>query len=173
MLKLAVVAVLVAVACAAPRPYGRSYAAPSYGRSYAAPSYGYAAPAYSAPSHGYAAPSYDYAVPTPYDFGYDIAGDYGEFKQNRKESGDGKGNVQGSYGYTDAHGIYRQVDYVADAYGFRANVKTNEPGTDNQDPADVKIQANPVQYHAAPAYAAPKYAAPAYSAPKYGGYPRY
>ncbi|PRD32494.1 UNVERIFIED_CONTAM: Cuticle protein 10.9 [Trichonephila clavipes] len=98
------------------------------------------------------------AVPTPYDFGYDIAGDYGEFKQNRKESSDGKGNVQGSYGYTDAHGIYRQVDYVADAYGFRANVKTNEPGTDNQNPADVHIQANPVQY------------APA---PHYGGYPRY
>ncbi|GIZ04738.1 hypothetical protein CEXT_769811, partial [Caerostris extrusa] len=78
--------------------------------------------------------------------------------RTRKESSDGKGNVQGSYGYTDAHGIYRQVDYVADAYGFRANVKTNEPGTDNQNPADVHIQANPVQY------------APA---PHYGGYPRY
>ncbi|KAG8200068.1 hypothetical protein JTE90_001925 [Oedothorax gibbosus] len=159
MFKLAVVAVLVAVACAAPRPYGHAYSAPSYG---------HAAPAYSAPSYGYAAPAHDYAVPTPFDFGYDIAGDHGEFKQNRKESGDGKGNVQGSYGYTDAHGIYRQVDYVADAYGFRANVKTNEPGTDNQDPADVKIQANPVQYHAAPAYAAP-----AYGAPKYGGYSQY
>ncbi|GFT42258.1 uncharacterized protein NPIL_145291 [Nephila pilipes] len=149
MFKLAVVAILFAVACAA--PYYSPYA-PAYGRGYAP------APAYSAPSYGYAAPAYDYAVPTPYEYGYDIAGDYGEFKQNRKEAGDGKGNVQGSYGYTDAHGIYRQVDYVADAYGFRANVKTNEPGTDNQNPADVHIQANPAQY------------APA---PHYGGYPRY
>ncbi|CAL1288821.1 unnamed protein product [Larinioides sclopetarius] len=147
MFKLTVVAALFAVACAAPyypAPYGRAYAP---------------APAYSAPSYGYAAPAYDYAVPTPYDFGYDIAGDYGEFKQSRKESSDGKGNVQGSYGYTDAHGIYRQVDYVADAYGFRANVKTNEPGTDNQNPADVNIQANPAHYQA--------------PAPHYGGYPRY
>ncbi|XP_015906908.1 cuticle protein 10.9 [Parasteatoda tepidariorum] len=156
MFKLAVVAVLVAVAVAAPRPYGR----PAYGRSYAAPAYHapvYSAPAYSAPA--YAAPAYDYAVPTPYDFGYDIAGDYGEFKQSRKESSDGKGNVQGSYGYTDAHGIYRQVDYVADAYGFRANVKTNEPGTDNQNPADVQVHASPAHYQA--------------PAPHYGGYPRY
>lgn len=25
----------------------------------------------------------------------------------------------GSYGYMDAYGIYRKVDYVADKYGFR------------------------------------------------------
>ncbi|GFT42256.1 cuticle protein 10.9 [Nephila pilipes] len=59
----------------------------------------------------------DYAQPIPYQYGYDIAGDHGEFKQTRQEHGDGHGNVQGSYGYTDAHGIYRQVDYVADAHG--------------------------------------------------------
>ncbi len=38
----------------------------------------------------------------------------------------------GSYGYTDGHGIYRQVDYIADKSGFRAVIKTNEPGTDDQ-----------------------------------------
>ncbi|XP_035219561.1 cuticle protein 10.9-like [Stegodyphus dumicola] len=150
MFKLVVAAALFAAVCAV--PYGRPYAAPVYARSYAAPAYSAPAPHYG----GYA--PVDYAVPTPYEFGYDIAGDYGEFKQNRKEASDGKGNVQGSYGYTDAHGIYRQVDYVADAHGFRANVKTNEPGTDNQNPADVYVQASPAQY------------APA---PHYGGYPKY
>lgn len=97
------------------------------------------------------------SAPIPYDFGYDIAGDYGEFRQNRKETGDGHGNVQGSYGYTDAYGIYRQVDYVADGYGFRANVKTNEPGTDNQNPADVSIQAAPVVVPHGPRYGHPRY----------------
>ena len=38
----------------------------------------------------------------------------------------------GSYGYVDSYGIYRQVDYVADKDGFRATIKTNEPGTANQ-----------------------------------------
>ncbi|GFS32770.1 cuticle protein 16.8 [Trichonephila inaurata madagascariensis] len=92
--------------------------------------------------HGYAAP--DYAQPIPYQYGYDIAGDHGEFKQTRQEHGDGHGNVQGSYGYVDAHGINRQVDYVADAHGFRAQVKTNEPGTESQNPADVELHAQPI-----------------------------
>ncbi|GBM87438.1 hypothetical protein AVEN_105911-1, partial [Araneus ventricosus] len=52
--------------------------------------------------------------------------------------GDGK-NVKGSYGFTDGRGIHRQVNYVADNAGFRAQVKTNEPGTANQNPAAVHI----------------------------------
>lgn len=54
--------------------------------------------------------------------------------------------MQGSYGYTDNQGLYRQVDYVANAGGFRAVVKTNEPGTDGKEnPADVNmlVQAPP------------------------------
>ncbi|GFX32808.1 cuticle protein 10.9 [Trichonephila clavipes] len=102
-----------------------------------------------------------FAQPIPYQYGYDIAGDHGEFKQTRQEHGDGHGNVQGSYGYTDAHGIYRQVDYVADAHGFRAAVKTNEPGTESQNPADVELHAQPAQVHQ-PAYG---YGAPA---PRHG-----
>ncbi|XP_055950616.1 cuticle protein 10.9-like isoform X1 [Argiope bruennichi] len=117
--------------------------------------------------HGYGAPApayghNDYAQPIPYQYGFDIVGgDHhtGDFKQTRQEQGDGHGNVQGSYSYVDAHGISRQVDYVADGHGFRAQIKTNEPGTDNQSPADVELHAQPAQVHApAPAYG---YSAPA------------
>lgn len=45
------------------------------------------------------------------------------------ETGNANNGKSGSYGYTDANGLYRRVDYVADAYGFRASVQTNEPGT--------------------------------------------
>lgn len=62
-----------------------------------------------------------------------------------KEQGDGSGSVQGSYGYTDNQGLFRQVDYVADAGGFRASVRTNEPGTDDgkENPADVNLATQP------------------------------
>lgn len=39
-------------------------------------------------------------------------------------------------------GIYRIVEYVADANGFRATIKTNEPGVDGKEsPADVVMNA--------------------------------
>ncbi|KAF8767229.1 Cuticle protein 16.8 like protein [Argiope bruennichi] len=74
--------------------------------------------------------------PQPFKFGYSVKDKHGE--QHREEVGDGK-NVKGSYGFTDARGIKRQVNYVADQAGFRAEVKTNEPGTANQNPAAVHI----------------------------------
>ncbi|CAL1279601.1 unnamed protein product [Larinioides sclopetarius] len=74
--------------------------------------------------------------PKPFKFGYSVMDKHGE--QHREEVGDGK-NVKGSYGFTDARGIHRQVNYVADHAGFRAQVKTNEPGTANQNPAAVHI----------------------------------
>lgn len=37
--------------------------------------------------------------------------------------------MRGSYGFTDENGIRREVHYVADHNGFRAEIKTNEPGT--------------------------------------------
>ncbi|KAF8767248.1 shematrin-like protein 3 [Argiope bruennichi] len=74
--------------------------------------------------------------PQPFKFGYSVKDKHGE--QHREEVGDGK-NVKGSYGFTDARGIHRQVNYVADHGGFRAEVKTNEPGTANQNPAAVHI----------------------------------
>ncbi|GBN16420.1 hypothetical protein AVEN_256450-1 [Araneus ventricosus] len=74
--------------------------------------------------------------PQPFKFGYSVKDKHGE--QHREEVGDGK-NVKGSYGFTDARGIHRQVNYVADHAGFRAQVKTNEPGTANQNPAAVHM----------------------------------
>ncbi|UYV73566.1 hypothetical protein LAZ67_10004124 [Cordylochernes scorpioides] len=80
----------------------------------------------------------------PYHFGYkaDNVGHKGHHggSHYRHESGDGHGKVHGSYGYVDEHGNKRHVDYVADKHGFRANVKTNEPGTSNQHPAAVHVE---------------------------------
>ncbi|GFX94905.1 uncharacterized protein TNCV_2379781 [Trichonephila clavipes] len=75
-------------------------------------------------------------APQPYKFGYSVKDKHGE--QHREEAGDGHA-VRGSYGFSDARGIHRQVNYVADHDGFRAQVKTNEPGTANQNPAAVQL----------------------------------
>lgn len=84
--------------------------------------------------------------PHPFHFGYDVLDEHGN-KQQRQEEGDHNGHVKGSYGYTDAHGLYRQVDYVADHSGFRAIIQTNEPGVSNEDPADVKLTAKSPPQH--------------------------
>ncbi|CAL1284974.1 unnamed protein product, partial [Larinioides sclopetarius] len=73
----------------------------------------------------------------PYDFGYSVRDHHSE--QHRQEAGNGHGAVVGSYGFKDARGIARQVNYVADHGGFRAQVNTNEPGTANQNPAAVRV----------------------------------
>ena len=141
---------------------------------------------YGAPAHGYAQP--EHYPPQPYDFGYETNDDYGTVTF-RKESGDGHGRVQGSYGYKDLHGIERVVQYVADEHGYRAEVKTNEPGTESEQPADVVLHANPVVVdepkhgYGAPAHGGysaplPRYAAPhapVYSAPRLAApaHPRY
>ncbi|CAL1284966.1 unnamed protein product, partial [Larinioides sclopetarius] len=72
-----------------------------------------------------------------YAFGYSVRDHHSE--QHRHETGNGHGAVVGSYGFTDARGIARQVNYVADHAGFRARVNTNEPGTSNQNPAAVHM----------------------------------
>lgn len=79
----------------------------------------------------------------PYSFGYDIDDGYGN-KQWRQEKTQGAQAVEGSYGYKDDLGIYREVHYVADKNGFRATVKTNEPGTDQKDAASVRFESHPV-----------------------------
>ncbi|KAF8783151.1 Cuticle protein 16.8 like protein [Argiope bruennichi] len=140
--------VLLCLATLAAAQYGPKYDAPVYAKPYGAP-----------------APYEE--KPQPYSFGYDAKDEYGA-TLNRKEESDDYGNKRGSYGYTDGYGIYRQVDYVADEKGFRAVVKTNEPGTENQNSADAEIhsEAAPVKYEPAPAYAKPYApAAPAYSKP--------
>ncbi|KAF8783150.1 Cuticle protein 16.8 like protein [Argiope bruennichi] len=100
--------------------------------------------ALAAPSTGYKA-DYNEDKPQPYIFGYEFQDEKGA-TQSRKEEGDDYGNKRGSYGYRDEHGIYRQVEYIADSHGFRAVVKTNEPGTDNQNPADVQMHSEAAKY---------------------------
>lgn len=100
-------------------------------------------------------------APQPYKFGYDIKDKHGE--QYREESGDGSGSVRGSYGFTDARGVRRQVDYVADHAGFRAQVKTNEPGTANQNPAAVQMISDA-------SYAGVLLGGYGYGGPAYGAY---
>ncbi|GIY10524.1 hypothetical protein CEXT_647211 [Caerostris extrusa] len=79
-------------------------------------------------------------APQPYKFGYSIRDQNSQ--QYRQEAGNGAGGVIGNYGFTDDRGIARQVNYVADDAGFRAQVLTNEPGTANQNPAAVQIISN-------------------------------
>ena len=62
-----------------------------------------------------------------YAFGYDIVDGKGA-SNSRAEVGDGYGNKKGSYTLADIDGRVRKVEYVADKLGFRAAVKTNEPG---------------------------------------------
>ncbi|OTF80041.1 cuticle protein-like protein [Euroglyphus maynei] len=65
----------------------------------------------------------------------------------RQENGDGAGNVQGSYSYRDAYGLARVVNYVADHNGFRAEIQTNEPGTETSNPAGATILSSSPPVH--------------------------
>ncbi|GBN11229.1 Adult-specific rigid cuticular protein 15.7 [Araneus ventricosus] len=114
-----------------------------------------------------------------YAFGYDIKDGLGA-TNSRSEVGDAHGNKKGSYTLADIDGRARQVDYVADGHGFRAVVKTNEPGTAASAPAAALVASPyagpvaPVVNHVAPAAAVvghtASYAAPALAAPvAYGG----
>lgn len=72
--------------------------------------------------------------PQPYSYAYDspnLGGHHGH-----EESGDGSGRVSGRYFLSDADGRVRTVTYVADEFGYRADVVTNEPGTESRSPAD-------------------------------------
>ncbi|XP_049518669.1 shematrin-like protein 1 [Dermacentor silvarum] len=117
--------------------------------------------------------------PQPYSFGYDNVDEYGN-RQFHSEQGDSNNAKTGSYGYRDANGLYRRVNYVADANGFRATVDTNEPGTAPGASADVVFNAAPVvppvpsaaTQIGAPAAYAVRAAAP-YNAGGYSGYGRY
>lgn len=83
-----------------------------------------------------AAPS-GQAEPFAFDFKTEDNSGNGQY---RKEESDKNGVVHGSYGYTDANGIYRHVEYVADKDGFRANIKSNEPGLIGEtQPASIQL----------------------------------
>ncbi|XP_077553471.1 uncharacterized protein LOC144168339 [Haemaphysalis longicornis] len=101
---------------------------------------GYTGRAPGSPYGSYA----DYASPPePYNFGYDTVDEFGN-RQFRSEQSDANNAKTGSYGYRDVNGLYRRVNYVADANGFRATVDTNEPGTAPGASADVVFNAAPV-----------------------------
>ncbi|KAL1421418.1 hypothetical protein MTO96_004111 [Rhipicephalus appendiculatus] len=70
----------------------------------------------------------------PYKFGYEVNDGHGNH-QSRHEVADAHNNRVGSYSFTDNYGRHRSVHYVADGHGFRASVKTNEPGTAASHPA--------------------------------------
>ncbi|GBN02676.1 hypothetical protein AVEN_22154-1 [Araneus ventricosus] len=61
----------------------------------------------------------------PYQAGYYIREPHRH--QHAEVTRDHGGAVAGRYGYLDARGIGRQVNYVADHAGLRARVHTNEP----------------------------------------------
>lgn len=119
-----------------------------------------------------------------YAFGYNEG--HGTGATFRKETGS-HGVVAGSYGLSDADGRRRVVNYVADAAGFRADIKTNEPGVEPKDPANTAINkaagliapavhygaAVPAVHHGAPLHHAASlhHAAPLhYAGHPYGAY---
>ncbi|XP_075553265.1 uncharacterized protein LOC142585981 isoform X1 [Dermacentor variabilis] len=76
-----------------------------------------------------------------YRFGYDVVHSSGS--SFHKEEGS-NGVKVGSYGLRDIDGRVRVVNYVADAQGFRADVRTNEPGVEPmKDPAGATISRPP------------------------------
>jgi len=77
---------------------------------------------------------------SPYSFGY--TADAIDGQSSREESSDGSGAVRGSYMVMSADGSKRIVNYVADENGFRAQVQTNEPGTESKSPADVLFESS-------------------------------
>ncbi|CAG2167619.1 unnamed protein product [Oppiella nova] len=77
-------------------------------------------------------------TPEPYTYAFTSVDEFGT-QLSRQEQADGSGAVTGSYSLSDPDGRQRIVEYIADAAGFRATVRTNEPGTANANPADVQI----------------------------------
>ncbi|XP_003740320.1 adult-specific rigid cuticular protein 15.7-like [Galendromus occidentalis] len=68
-----------------------------------------------------------------YQFSYHITDGLGA-KNYRHESG-APGVKKGSYGFVDIDGRARHVNYIADHYGFRAKIASNEPGVAQKDAA--------------------------------------
>ncbi|XP_054717795.1 adult-specific rigid cuticular protein 15.7-like [Uloborus diversus] len=104
------------------------------------------------PIRDYRVPQYYDESPKPYSFSYTAINEDGVGQSSRTETADGTGKVEGSYTLTNDEGHTRIVDYIADQDGFRAAIRTNEPGTDNKNPADVVIESagpysdRPLQY---------------------------
>merc|ERR1712130_529481 len=107
---------------AAPLPYYAGYPYAGYGYA------GYAGLPYAAGHVTYAAAPVTYAAPiAPYvgsqyhaqdEFG-NLNYGYSNLNSAKAEAGNTYGGVNGGYSYVDANGVLQQVQYVADAAGFR------------------------------------------------------
>ncbi|KAH9371592.1 hypothetical protein HPB48_021429 [Haemaphysalis longicornis] len=106
----------------------------------------------------------------PYNFDYNVTDESGTMIFHT-EKADSNNTKTGTYGYRDPSGIYRTVNYVADADGFRATIDTNEPGTAAGMSADAVFNAMPVMVPTPPGGTAPRPrpagAGPAYTPPRY------
>ncbi|GFY76985.1 uncharacterized protein TNIN_401411 [Trichonephila inaurata madagascariensis] len=78
--------------------------------------------------------------PIPYNFEFDTRDENGT-TLFRRESQDRSGKVEGRYGYKDMFGTERIVEYIADENGYRAKIKTNEPGIAKKNSAGVEFYA--------------------------------
>ncbi|XP_003741400.1 cuticle protein 16.8 [Galendromus occidentalis] len=81
-------------------------------------------------------------APIPYQFAYKAESAEGSHSQ--EETSDGNNRRQGSYTIALADGRQRTVTYVADESGFRAEVTTNEIGTESKDAADAKYTSSAI-----------------------------
>ncbi|CAL1294640.1 unnamed protein product, partial [Larinioides sclopetarius] len=81
-------------------------------------------------------------IPQPYGFGYEFGDGLG-MTQHRSETADVTGTVRGRYGFRDPQGLYRNVEYIADANGYRAVIRSNEPGAASQNVADAVFVVQP------------------------------
>lgn len=84
----------------------------------------------------------DDKIKKPYQFGYEIEDGQGNL-QHRHEESDGDGAKVGSYGYVDANGIYRKVEYIADKNGFRVKMSSNEPGIEGYNTPSISMITKP------------------------------
>jgi len=121
------------VACALANGYsGHSYvAAPIYSK-----------PVYASTGHSTQYRQQDSAW--NYKFGYNqqygpSAWDSWGGGSSQNEQGDAWGNKHGEYSLNVGDGRKRTVSYTADKTGFRAHIKTNEPGIVSSNPADAPI----------------------------------
>ncbi|KAF8771135.1 cuticle protein 10.9-like [Argiope bruennichi] len=81
-------------------------------------------------------------IPQPYGFGYEFGDGLG-MTQHRSETADTAGIVRGRYGFRDPQGLYRNVEYIADSNGYRAVIRSNEPGAASQNTADAVFIVQP------------------------------
>ncbi|GIY61289.1 hypothetical protein CDAR_216971 [Caerostris darwini] len=71
----------------------------------------------------------------PYEIGFQMNDGNGT-TQHRQEIRRENGDIKSSYGYTDALGVFRKVEYYTDADGYQAKVMSNEPGLSNKNSAN-------------------------------------